>query len=311
MEQFAADIPGVEDFSSLPTVNSENTSDDEEWGDYKQICVENVMKKMNEACPEYERSVLGSLLFQFIKVNCNQKISRDMFESIDTIFSEKGSLITKEVKKFEFNVEVVLKASLVYAVSLQARYNYPVYLDPATFFADYQQYLYVIECPVDPTEMAYLLNFRRFMKISLDYIPAKRNKQLLIAICALLEGSGRVYITGGTQSVATSWRTYIFEYESGLEKVCRPSRSKAGVAAAAAAAAAVAGEEPGGGTGEEQLRKREDMAKKKKMITCDCGAVILRRTMWKHAQSKRHIQFQVSTQCISILQGGVDAQCLQ
>lgn len=29
----------------------------------------------------------------------------------------------------------------------------------------------------------------------------------------------------------------------------------------------------------------------KKMMTCDCGAIILERTNWKHKQSKKHIQY--------------------
>ena len=74
--------------------------------------------------------------------------------------------------------------------------------------------------------MGYLLTFRAMMRTALEVIPARRNKMLLIAICALLEGSGRIYITGGTQSSATSRRMKIFEQESGVRSASHPSRNQ-------------------------------------------------------------------------------------
>lgn len=279
--------------SSLePSKNNEPLNISEQKAVHFVNCVNKVKEKINDACPEYERYVLGSLLFKFIDVSCSQQITNESFESIEAIFLEKGSVITKEIKKFQFNVEVILKACLVYGLSLQPEFYLPNYRDPSILLSEYHQYPHFSDrSRIDATEMACLLCFRRFMKISLEYIPARRNKQLLIAICALLEGSGRVYITGGTQSAATTRRTTIFEHESGLEKIRRPSRSKVHDEDAKNEEDGMAG---------ELLVSGEDTTSKKKLITCKCGAVILKRTMWKHNQSKRHIQFEQFTQCSSI-----------
>ena len=109
--------------------------------------------------------------------------------------------------------------------------------------------------------MGYLLTFRAMMRTALEVIPARRNKMLLIAICALLEGSGRIYITGGTQSSATSRRMIIFEQESGVRSVSHLSRN--------------------------QMTEND----KKSLVVCGCGAIILRRTLWKHVRSLKHKNF--------------------
>ena len=104
-------------------------------------------------------------------------------------------------------------------------------------------------------------NFRHAMQAALRIIPAERNKRLLLTICAYLEGSGRKYSTGGTQSLATSRRVRIFEHESEyLRQSC-------------------------------QYKAPHGQKKQRSLITCQCGAVILKRTLWKHRKSKRHQKF--------------------
>jgi len=102
------------------------------------------------------------------------------------------------------------------------------------------------------------------MRIALQVVPPKRNKMLIVAICSALEGSGRTYVTGGTQSMATSRRMQIFEHESGLQKRRRPMR--------------------------RSIVKKD---KPKLVVNCSCGAVILKRTVWKHSRSKKHRMFEL------------------
>eukprot|EP01036_Dinobryon_divergens_P032787 gene32787-42445_t len=185
-------------------------------------------------------------------------------------------------KQFLFKIEILLKATVVFFHSLLKNLVIDDEMDTVEeLLKEYSSHRLFLECREDPAEAQYLLNFRNFMKKALCIIPAKRNKMLLINICALLEGSRRIYITGGTQSSATTRRTIIYEHVSGLKRKCRP----------------------------ERRRKFPKVVKKqvvsKEMITCSCGAYILKRTMWKHSRSKKHTKPAPSRRPLLSLPSGV------
>ena len=74
-------------------------------------------------------------------------------------------------------------------------------------------------------EQTFLLNFRNTMRVALEIIPAKANKQLLIDIAGRLEGSiGAGYITGGGETPCTHRRVLIYRKEGGVQP--RPKAPK-------------------------------------------------------------------------------------
>eukprot|EP01038_Epipyxis_sp_PR26KG_P008210 gene8210-11110_t len=79
----------------------------------------------------------------------------------------------------------------------------------------------------DREEMKYLLNFRNALKLALNVIPARLNKQVLLKIAAKLEGSSHEYVTGGGQTVATTRRVIIYEKEGRITAKKRPKQSSA------------------------------------------------------------------------------------
>lgn len=162
------------------------------------------------------------------------------------------------------SIEKYLKAAAVYFLYLKSKSSNDVNISES-FLDEYNQYPMFSSNSLDDDEVQYITKFRDMLQIAMQVIPASRNKILLIRICSALEGSGRVYVTGGTQSLATSRRMQIFEHESGLQKTRRTVKKSTVV----------------------------KVAKPKEVVTCSCGAVVLRRTVWKHSQSKKHLLFEL------------------
>lgn len=223
-------------------------------------------KKVDSICPKAVKRVLGPKLYEIIYSTCstNSMTTAALKNLMKENFNKK-LFSTKKEKEFMFNIEVTLKAAIVYYLSLQKDNGFESLDSTDDLIEEYGQYPMFALASMDDSEIQYILNFRNMLKIALQVIPANRNKMLLINICSALEGSGRVYVTGGTQSVATSRRMQIYEHESGLQKRRRPERR-------------------------QEVAKKE---KPKQLVTCSCGAVILKRTVWKHSQSKKHRLFEL------------------
>lgn len=66
-------------------------------------------------------------------------------------------------------------------------------------------------------ELEYLLNFRNFIAICLQIIPAHRNKTTLLKIGGRFEGSKSDYIKGGGQKSEVNRRELIIEREGGTQ----------------------------------------------------------------------------------------------
>ena len=273
------DIDGDDDDDGDDFDNhDENESDGNYFSDINPNSnIKNVKTKIEETvgkirifCPDAILSVLDSQLDEIIRSVCLRSLKsapsllRNIF-SDPPVHPHLNKILAESTdKQFLNKIEILLKATVVYFHSLQKLVIDDEMDTVDELLQEYSPHLLFLECRDDPAEAQYLLNFRNFMKKALCIIPAKRNKMLLINICALLEGSRRIYITGGTQSTATTRRTIIYEHESGQKRKCRPDRR----------------------------RKIPKVVKKpvvsKEMVTCSCGAYILKRTMWKHSRSKRH-----------------------
>jgi hypothetical protein len=74
------------------------------------------------------------------------------------------------------------------------------------FLSTYGSYTGVCE-----EELLWLMRYERALRCALRVIPGERNKQLLLAIGAHLEGSNRTYVTGGAATTMTRRRIKIYE----------------------------------------------------------------------------------------------------
>jgi hypothetical protein len=238
-----------------------------------EACIENTVKKIRLLCPEAIMNMLGSHFDEIIRrvcVRCITATSVFLQNIMIVPVHPYLQILSESIEKQSlYKIEILLKATVVYFLSLQT-YIADELDSVDELLKDYSSHLLFLECHEDPAEAQYLLNFCNFIKKAIHIIPAKRNKMLLINICAFLEGSHRTYISGGTQSSATTRRTIIYEHESGLKRKCRPERRR---------------KIP---TGARKPRLN------KEMITCSCGAYILKRTMWKHSRSSKHIKSTLS-----------------
>lgn len=68
----------------------------------------------------------------------------------------------------------------------------------------------------DKKELEYLTYFVVSMKELLNILPGHQNQGLFLGVCALLEGSGKVYKTGGDPSKETRRRMEMFLHLSGV-----------------------------------------------------------------------------------------------
>ena len=223
--------------------------------------MENTYEHIQKICPTPIKDFLGDRLRTTIYSVCSDE-SRLNPKGVKTMmeqYFEVSSYCTKEERALLFNIEVIVKSAVVYYLS-----NLPEYIIEKLTTTEelLQEYPSFITEEVGPVELEYLLTYRNMMAIALEIIPAKRNKKLLHAICFTLEGSGKTYPTGGTQSNATSRRVLIYEQESNKFATQRRRTSL--------------------------KEKIEEEEKIKRMTTCQCGSIILIRTMWKHRRSKKH-----------------------
>lgn len=198
---------------------------------------------------------------QRIIVNICTKTSSVSVESMKRLMRNhfQGKITSSKAERdFYFLVEVVIKAAIVQYLLFKPSSMFDKLTSVTELIKEYP--VFVSE-QIGEAELQYLLIFRNMMKVALEVIPGKCNKRLLMSVCSTLEGSGKVYSTGGTQSQSTKRRVLIYEHESHMKRVPRT---------ATIAAAAV---------------------HSNSNILCECGSNIQKRTEWIHKKSKRHMAF--------------------
>jgi hypothetical protein len=165
-----------------------------------QHYIEETVKKMRSVCSDAILIVLNQQLDTIIRNVCEKSaVSASTFlKNIMKDNNDSHLQFLKEIadKEFLFKVEVFLKATAVYFLSLQMLNIHDTIDSVDELLEEYSQYLLFAECADDADEARYLLRYRNYMKKALRIIPPKRNKLLLTNICSLLEGSHRTYITG-------------------------------------------------------------------------------------------------------------------
>ena len=234
-------------------INPSATAKDSKIADFvsAHIIALSSKEKVNE---QFTADKLKRIL---LAINSEGSISVASFTStvMETYF-DLSLYKSKEEKLQIFNMEVVVKAAIIYHQSLLPEYFFDAFSTIEELLGEYPAF---VRDEIDCLELQYLLKFRNMMKIALEIIPPKRNKRILLNICSMLEGSGRMYTTGGTQSKATTRRALIFEHE--VNKQLSKHQSKRS-------------------THEKTV---------KRMMKCRCGSEILIRTMWRHRRSKKHL----------------------
>lgn len=260
----------VIEHDEVPAMVMENTSanvvsDNDEWGDstHGDSIVEAVYSHIADICPPKVKLVLGDRLKEIISSLCysGSNINPLTIKRLMKNHFNVKLFKSKNEKNFLFAIEVILKAAVVYCLSFRKDSIFDKFKSVGELLEEYPSF---VQEDLDASELEYLLAYRNMMRIALEIIPAKCNKRLLMNICSTLEGSGKVYITGGTQSLSTCRRVLIYERESDMKPKRRPERRN------------------------QSLNKS---SKTYGVTSCDCGSVILMRTVWRHKKSKRHLAY--------------------
>lgn len=214
-------------------------------------------------CPITVKSVptIGEVLRNILEIINDKefKIDVQFVKNVMKNYFDLSAYKSKEDKILLFTIESCIKSAIVYNLSILPEYMIDMLTTEVELLEEYPSFT---DPEIDSTELTYLLAYRNMMRISLDVIPSKGNKALLMRICSILEGSGRTYSTGGTQSNATTRRVFIYELESG--KQLRSSLIT------------------------RDIDCKNVKANKQKVTCAVCRAEILVRTMWKHRKSRKH-----------------------
>ena len=168
-------------------------------------------------------STVGEKLRLFIDSLHTACIDVSFMRKLMPVYFDAGNFRTKEEKELFFRIETLFKAAVVYYLIQKNSYlDNPIVLNsPKELMQAYPQFQNE-NC--GDKEVMYLMNFCTAMRMAVRVIPPRLKKKLLIAICAKLEGSGKLYITGGCQHRTTERRVIIYEQESGVKPVPRPPR---------------------------------------------------------------------------------------
>ena len=163
---------------------------------------------------------LGEKLRLFVDSLYAENIDANFMQNFLKDYIDAKNYRTKEEKEFYFQVETLMKASVVYYL-LQKNTTIlnPVRLYGPSELAQAYPFFQLERC--EKKEVTYLMNFCNAMRVAVRIIPPKLKKKLLMAICAKLEGSNKQYITGGCPNPCTERRVAIYEQESGVKPIPR------------------------------------------------------------------------------------------
>lgn len=257
-EEEVAAIDILEKFS-CPSSSSHSDTSVELSSSHERIG-EQVFAHIYNLCP----LIIRNLILDKLKLVINSTLKSD--DPIDKFYLDKlmkrffnvKLFQSKGEKKFLLAVEAILKSAIVYYLYLANPHRPDLFTSPSELIEEYPEFA---ASDVDSVELKFLLIYRNMMKVALQVITPQRNKRLLMDICSTLEGSGKVYITGGTQSASTCRRVSIYEREADVQRTRRPKR---------------------------QVSRK---VPQKTTTICECGSEILIRTTWRHNSSKRHISY--------------------
>ena len=167
--------------------------------------------------------VMGANLSNFIDSLYDEHIDSIFMQNFFRRYYNSRNFQTPEERRLYFKLEVVMKSAVVYyLLQKNATASHTIKLYEPEEMVDVYPQIHIRND--DSNEIIYLTNFCNAMRIAVRMIPPKSKKQLLISICARLEGSGRSYLAGGVQNKHTKNRMHIFEQESGVQPMKRAKR---------------------------------------------------------------------------------------
>ena len=137
-------------------------------------------------------------------------------------YFDEDSFKTPDQRLVWAQLQIIFKTCYVLIFSTHERQQHLKWPDVNTLIACYPAFANLN----DSDELQLLLNFRNMLRMTIELIPARLNKQLILKIAARLEGSHNEYITGGGQKPAVQRRVQIYEKEGGINSEPRPGRKR-------------------------------------------------------------------------------------
>mmetsp|Transcript_8238 Transcript_8238/g.12291 ORF Transcript_8238/g.12291 Transcript_8238/m.12291 type:complete len:375 (-) Transcript_8238:425-1549(-) len=235
----------------------------------RQAMIYSVFLRVFSTCSEGIINVAGNKLRQVIqKVLMEGNLDFSTMQFLMKNNFEIRDAKSKSEREILFEMEVIIKASVVYFVYLRDGSKFPGLLNNEEDL--FTHYTYPEFQNLDGDEVRFLINFTNMMKIAITIIPPRFNKKLLLHVCAFLEGSRNEYITGGAQTLPTQRRVQIYEQESQVKPIPRPERRTNQLNPLS-----VEGMIPHG------VRR----------YTCICGSSVVKRNRMKHERTFKHLRF--------------------
>lgn len=160
------------------------------------------------------KKVLADTNVVTVDTRTTRKLTEKYFD-VETFKSEQEKIILSQI-------HLVLRCCYTLVLSYYKKGRDLMMPDVPALLAKYPEFI-----GKDEEELNYLLKFRNYLRVTLEIIPAKLNKQLLLKIAARLEGSGKEYITGGGQKECVTRRVIIYEKEGDISAEKRVDRVRA------------------------------------------------------------------------------------
>jgi len=123
------------------------------------------------------------------KIEINIKTTKKVVER----YYDEDKYNTNELKIIWQQLQLIYKTCYVLIYSYHDNQQKLIWNDINILLLNYPQFYNIIN---DKNELNLLLNFRNMLKITINLIPARLNKQIILKIAARLEGSQNEYITG-------------------------------------------------------------------------------------------------------------------
>lgn len=176
------------------------------------------------------QSLVATKLRQAIADSVNIEINVKTVRKVAERYFATDVFKTPEQKVILEQIRTIFKTCYVLILSYSAASQRVMWRDVDTLLQNYPQFR-----GQDEEELTLLLNFRNMMKVALEVIPARLNKQCLLKVAARLEGSQNEYVTGGGQKPCVTRRVDIYEREGNITAEKRTDRLNHAASAAAAA----------------------------------------------------------------------------
>mmetsp|Transcript_109895 Transcript_109895/g.215426 ORF Transcript_109895/g.215426 Transcript_109895/m.215426 type:complete len:403 (-) Transcript_109895:277-1485(-) len=163
--------------------------------------------------------LVADKLKQAIMDSDNIELNMKTTKKVAERYFDVESFKTDEQKLVWAQIQLIFKSCYVLILSKQESIKAGFWNDVDTLLSNYPMFE-----SVDSEELNLLLNFRNMVKVTLNLVPARLNKQCILKIAGRLEGSQNEYITGGGQKPAVTRRVQIYEKEGGIVAEKRPDR---------------------------------------------------------------------------------------